>query len=87
MEFVLNPDIVSSQLDDGESVLLNLTTRQYYTINETGSAIWDGIQRGDLLDDIVLDVVARFDVDEKSAREHVNDFLERLVDNGIVATR
>ncbi|NNE33932.1 MAG: PqqD family protein, partial [Rhodothermales bacterium] len=59
--YVNNPDVVSTEMDDEESVLLDLTTRHYFTLNPTGVVIWDRICAGDDMDGIVEAVVSEFE--------------------------
>ena len=40
-----NPDVVCSSLQDG-GVLLDLTTKQYYALNQTGLLVWQHLEDG-----------------------------------------
>ena len=87
MPYELNPDVVSTQLDDKESVLLNLKTRKYYTINETGSVIWNGLQDGKSADEIAELLTVDFEIDLGDARVHVDEFISRLAKDGILTEK
>lgn len=78
------PDVVFTQLDDGEAVLLNLHTKQYYTLNETGAQIWDLFQEKRSLDEIAATLTETFDVEQEAAEHHVTAFLEDLHREGLV---
>lgn len=71
---------VFTPLEDETAVLLNLETRYYYNLNRTGAAIWQQIEKNaqTTLDDIVRAICQQFEVDEQTAREEANTFLERL---------
>lgn len=71
---------VFTPLEDETAVLLNLETRYYYNLNRTGAAIWQQIEKNaqTTLDDIVRAICQQFEVDEHTAREEANTFLERL---------
>jgi hypothetical protein len=71
---------VFTPLEDETAVLLNLETRYYYNLNRTGAAIWQQIEKNaqTTLDDLVLAICQQFEVDEQTAREEANTFLERL---------
>lgn len=84
MKYAANPDVVSTSLDDNESVLLNLKTRRYYTINETGSVIWNELKAGRSTEEIVSALTREFDITEEAARTHVDSFLEELMADDIV---
>jgi len=83
MPFVPDPDTVHTELTDDESVLLNLQTKQYYMLNETGRVIWTAFSHGAKIDEIVAQLVKRYDVRAKEARKHVNEFLAALKENGL----
>ena len=76
--------VVFTQLDDGEAVLLDLQTKQYYTLNETGSQIWDHFKENRSLDEIAAALTETFDVGAEAAKEHVVAFLEELHHEGLV---
>ena len=78
------PDVVFTQLDDGEAVLLSLKTRRYYTLNETGTQIWDLFKQDRSPDEIASALVETYDVDQEAARQHITAFLEELHREGLV---
>jgi Coenzyme PQQ synthesis protein D (PqqD) len=71
---------VFTPLADGTGVLLNLETLFYYNLNRTASVLWQQIEAGDVLtlDDLLRSTCERFDVDEASARQVINAFVEQL---------
>jgi hypothetical protein len=75
-----SPLTVFTPLDDGTGVLLNLETLFYYSLNRTGVALWQEIERGDspTLDVLVQATCKRFDVDEDGARREIVAFVDRL---------
>ena len=69
-----SPDAVAAEVDGG-AVVLNVRTRRYYSLNETGAAIWASIADGATRTEIVAALRSRFDVEEPQARQAV----ERMV--------
>ena len=82
--FRTNPNIISTVMDDGESVLLDVNTRQYYSLNETGSLIWQLITDGADENDIVSAIVAEFDIAHSESVKHVNSFLSECLDDKLI---
>ena len=41
-----HPEVVDTELDRGEVVLLHLESTTYYSLNPTGGRIWQGLKRG-----------------------------------------
>jgi hypothetical protein len=79
--FVPLEHIVATQLGDGEGVLVDLNTKQYYQLNETAMLIWRALESGHPLEQIVAEIVTVFRVDNEhaaaSAERLLNQFHER----------
>jgi hypothetical protein len=79
--FVPLQHIVATQLGDGEGVLVDLNTKQYYQLNETAMLIWRALESGHPLDQIVAEIMTVFRVDNEhaaaSAERLLNQFHER----------
>ena len=58
--YVHNPNVVSTETDDEEAVLLDLDSRRYFTLNPTGAVIWERVVAGDDLSGIVSAVTDAF---------------------------
>lgn len=69
-----NPDIQGTTLD-GETVLLDLSTGRYYTLNRVGSAIWEACTGTQSLQAIHVALCGRFD----ASPERIADDLFALV--------
>ena len=78
-----NPSVSCSELDDG-AILLNLNTKYYYNLNETGLRIWQSLTESSNVAEIVEKIVAEYEVERDRAIESVERILtdlkkERLV--------
>ncbi len=47
-----HPDVVDTELDGYETVLLHLETKLYYSLNATGTRIWKSLRQGLSLQEI-----------------------------------
>lgn len=65
--FVPLAHVVASHLEDGEGVLVDLNTRQYYQLNETAMLIWSAIENGSSLSQIADQIMATYDVTNERA--------------------
>ena len=79
-----NPRVVATDLEQ-ETVLLDPQTRRLFTLNLTGRVVWDRIEDG--LADVIAVIVARFEVDEESARIDSCALIDRLCEAGLVTRR
>jgi hypothetical protein len=73
---------VFTPLDDGTGVLLNLETLLYFSLNKTGVAIWQEIERSSnpTVDLIAQAICQRFDIDEEGARQGLVTFVNKLAE-------
>jgi hypothetical protein len=78
-------DVVFEVLED-ETVVLNLTSGEYYTLNATGTRAWELLEAhaGDL--DRVLEVmVAEFDVETDRLRADLDRLFRDLLERKLLA--
>lgn len=77
-------EVVSTQLNEEESVLLSLETQQYYSLNETGSRIWELLSDGHNTASIAEALTKEWDVGRDEAAKYVESFLQELNEEGLV---
>jgi len=70
--------IVCTEFDGGEGILVDLITKKYYQLNETALLVWKGLEKGLDTDEIVSQVVDQYDVQPESARTSVENLIARL---------
>ena len=54
------------------------------TVNEVGVSIWNMLQNEVTLDQIVQGILNEYEVEESVAREDIREFLDQLIDGGIL---
>lgn len=67
-----------------ESVLLDVSSGQYFGLNELGTKIIEGLMQSLSLDDILLGIVQEFDVDMDQARVDAENLLSEFETAGLV---
>ena len=67
-----------------ELVLMHLDTGAYYSLNETGVIIWQGIVDERPHEDIVNDMSKMFDVDRETIARDFERVVNELSDQGLV---
>jgi DNA-binding CsgD family transcriptional regulator len=70
--------VVSTTVNEDESVLLHLERQQYYALNETGSRIWRLLTEGHSTAAIAAAIAKEWAISETEARRHVRAFLREL---------
>jgi hypothetical protein len=75
---VPHPDVVFTDLDGLEGVLVDLNTRKYYQLNETASFVWRGIEQKMSPENIAKEMTERYDVSAEHAASSVRTILRRF---------
>lgn len=83
----VHPDVVWRDVD-GEIVLLNVVTGQYFGLDEVGSRVWLLLQRdgeaGTPIDTLQTRVLAEFDVDGPTAHADLTGLVRQLLEQQLV---
>lgn len=61
-----------------------LTFNGLITVNEVGADLWKMLQSDVTFDDLLHGILETYDVDEETAREDIQEFLDTLVNGGIL---
>ena len=83
-QFVVNSPSVVSEVIDGEVVIMNLTSGNYYSSEQTGAAIWGWIEEGRSLEAIARLVSERYDVGPEDVAAALTTFVDRLIEEKLV---
>lgn len=77
-------DLVFTDFEGGEGILVDLNTKQYYRLNETGALIWRGLEKGCTLEEIISEMQNLYDVSSEHAQTSVDRLLHTLESNKLV---
>lgn len=69
----------------GEAVLLNLSDKRYYRLNETAAFIWKAIESGEKRDQLLASIVNEYEVDSSTASNQLDVVVQDLIDKGLIA--
>lgn len=78
-----DPQVVFTELDDSEAVLLHLRSQRYYSLNESGSRIWRLMAEGKTTQEIAAKLLAEYDVSPEAVADEISLLLEELVEEGL----
>lgn len=76
--YSIDKDKVFWRKVEGETVVLNIDTGFYYTLDEVGSVIWDMILSSQDLDRIATKIANEYDIDDITAKRDMQAFLKNL---------
>ena len=84
-QILLRPSLdVQGTNMDGETVLLDLSTGRYYTLNRLGSVIWDHCTGHHTISDIHAVLCDRFDVAAERALDDLVTLVNELIQEGLL---
>lgn len=78
---------VTWKVIEGESVLLDLKTGVYFSLNETGTLAWEQFDGSTSLATVGHALSGRFDVSAEQVRQDLCDLTETLLKEGLVKIR
>ncbi len=85
-EFTVAPDVIYQELD-GEMVLLDIKSGEYYGIDEIGSRIWTLIEEGKSTEGVKEALLQEYDVDDETCNQQVGAFIEELQGAGLIQVK
>ena len=83
-KYKLSAQVVSTELDPTEAVLLHLENHNYYTLNETGWFVWKLIEQELDIREIANKIREEFDVEAERAEQCVLELIEQLHQENLV---
>ncbi len=79
-----DPEVVITELEDKDAVLLHLGTKGYFTLNDTGLRIWQMMNSGLTPREIGERLQSEFDVSPEKADESVLKLIGELINEKLV---
>jgi hypothetical protein len=77
-------DVAARRLED-EVVLVNLRTNHIYSLNATGSRVWELLDQPRSRDEVVDALVEEFEVDRGTLERETDELLSSLHEANLVA--
>jgi len=76
------PKVVHETID-GETVILNLDNGNYYSLIGTGAHIWDNVEKGATINDIIERLHRDYEAGNEDIEKEVNKFLSELMEENL----
>lgn len=77
-QLVPHDNVVFTDFDNTEGLLVDLNTKKYYQLNETATVIWKGLEKGLEPNQIADQIVAAYEIAPADALENVEATLQKL---------
>jgi deoxyribose-phosphate aldolase len=72
---------------DGETLIINVETGFYFSLDDVGSLIWSMLADGADEPDMVARIVSEYAVEESTARDDLQALIDALADEELVERR
>jgi hypothetical protein len=80
---VNSPNVIHETIE-GEVILIDLKTGTYYSLRDSGAAVWQAIEQGAGEDAIADELRSRYDASEGEIRDAVRRLLAELEHEGLI---
>ena len=67
--------VVCTEFNNGDGVLVDLSTKRYYQLNETATLVWRALEQGKARTAIIDEMTNTYDV----TQNHAEESLDRLI--------
>lgn len=79
MKYSVNSDVATWRVLDGEAVIINNQTSYYYSLNRTGTFVWNLLVDNEMtLDEIVENVSSSYELEGDEIRGDITAILDNL---------
>jgi hypothetical protein len=82
--YTASPEVLAAHLE-GEAVLLNMDTKDYFRLNDTAAWVWKGLERGLDRAGLLASLLERYEVPPSDAEAELDRLLEELASRGLIA--
>jgi len=80
-------DTVFAQEVDGEMVLLDMESENYFGLDEVGTAIWQAMQEKETLQEVLDILMEQYEVEAEVLERDLSDFIGKLLESGLVEVK
>jgi len=84
IKFKLSDEVMAQEIN-GETVLLDLASEQYFGLDVLGTRIWRLLEQEFPLNAIIEQLLPEFEVDREQFVSDVNRFVSELLEAGLIS--
>jgi len=84
---IIFSDTVFAQEVDGEMVLLDMESENYFGLDEVGTAIWQAMQEKETLKEVLEVLLEQYEVEAEVLERDLSDFVAKLLESGLVEVK
>lgn len=80
----VNDQKVINETLDGETIIINLENGNYYSMNPSGSVVWELIVKNSSKDQIISEFLQRYETTKEDLEKPITDLLQLLVNEDLI---
>lgn len=85
LRFRINAPPAIAEIVEGEAIIVNLATGNYYSLLDAGAEIWRGIENEFTVGEIVSTLVSRYRATPEEIEKATLELVRQLVEEGLVS--
>lgn len=78
------PDTLFLQTVDDETILLDTETQEYFSLNESGTMIWNILEEKKNLKEVQETILDMYEIDENQVESDILKFVEALKEKKLI---
>lgn len=86
-EFRINTPKVISETIDGETIIINLESGNYFSLNASGGDLWQELARNAPRTAILQNLCRRYQLNPDQAKADIEEFFARLMQENLIVDR
>jgi hypothetical protein len=84
-QYKINELRVISETIEGETIIIDLDTGNYYSVNKSAAIIWNQIEMNNSTNNILQSILNFYDTDEDTAEKSVGEISKFLLTNNLIS--
>ena len=82
-KITLSKNVFAQEIDE-ETIILDSTTQEYFSINEIGKVIWSLLEEKKNLEEIKAEMLDMYEVPEEQIEKDLLNFIQALEQKGLI---
>ncbi|SDD55535.1 Coenzyme PQQ synthesis protein D (PqqD) [Paenibacillus sp. CF095] len=83
MNYTIDSNVIYVEMD-GQSILLNMESSQYYALDQVGTFIWNLMKDGRTLNEMEQEILLAYDITEQQVKNDLKIYIDELCRVGII---
>jgi hypothetical protein len=75
---------IAAKVIDGEAIIINLANGIYYSMDKVGGLLWEMIEEGKTLEQMLGIIIARYDASQEQVRTDMEQLVNELLQENLV---